>query len=244
MAPATAGTLSLSGWNADLVVEASAPGPTYLAEADPIDIPNNWSYPEVGLAGITYGLPAGGMLTSSSSGTIYDIGDYTRDQALLLSTNNPFGVLTLDTPAQFSSLSVLAVSTNGGGPGLMFINYTDSTMTVTDFGAPDWFFQSPGVTPAGNAFDYAAEGIGRVRRSDGALDAGGGVNPDLFETLVLAVDPTRTVASIGFTRTYFGGTNTATAIFAVNGTVIPEPSTVALGLIAVAGLVGLRRFGR
>lgn len=230
--------ISVSGLNADLVVEASATAP-YSDDAEGFDIPNQWAYFETGLEGQAAGLPVDGEFNADGTGTEFDIADYSGDNALLLSSASPSGVLTLDTPSQLASLHVLAVSTNGGGAGALVVTYDDNSTMITDYAAPDWYGDISGSTTFSNAFSPAIQGLGRIRLTDDLIDTPTG-NPDLYETII-PLDSSKAVVSLEFTRAVtLNSANTSTGIFALSGEVVPEPSTMALLGLAGLGLVGWR----
>ena len=241
--------VALTGFNADLVVENTAVTP-YSSYAVGFDVPNDYALYEAGLSTSTGGLPVDGILVSDFTGTTFDIADYAGNNALLLTATLPVGKLDLVTPTAFTTLHVLAGSTNGdsGGEmtGTMVVVYTDSSVTATDYGAPDWFFQSGGTTGGGNSYDYAIQGMDRVHLPSNNIEDNG-TNPDLFETVV-PIDPTKTVASVYFVRSGPANTGTATAIFGISGDTVeqhtvPEPSSLVLLSLAGVALAyrGLRR---
>ncbi|QDU57512.1 PEP-CTERM sorting domain-containing protein [Aeoliella mucimassa] len=239
--------VSVSGFNADVVVEATAT-PDFDDDASGFDVPNNWALYESGLAGGSAGLPAGGSFVSDTYGTSFQMADYSENNALLLTSTFPVGQLMLDTPEAYTSIHVLAGSTNSGTMGSMVVMYTDGSAMVSDYGAPDWFNRTGGITGAGNEYDYALQGIGRVQAVAGSssFDDPAG-NPDLFETIV-PVDPSKEIASMWFVRSGPANAGTATGIFAISGETvdqnnIPEPSSIVL--LGLGGLAlayrGLRR---
>ncbi|WP_442483399.1 PEP-CTERM sorting domain-containing protein [Aeoliella sp. SH292] len=236
--------LEVSGFNADLVVEATAISP-FAPYADALDIFNEYAFFETGLTGSTKGIPAGGAFTADITSVPFDIADFASDNALLLTPTSTSGELTLVAPAFIDTLHVLAVSTNGGGLGAMVVFYHDGTYKLTDYGAFDWFGNFIGTSGGGNAYRPARQGLGRINLTSNGLENTGAAesNPDLYQTSI-DLDLTKAVIAIGFGRGGPTNVNTATAIFGVSGDVlgflptpVPEPSTVALVGFAFAGLL-------
>jgi hypothetical protein len=240
--------LEVSGFNADLVVEATATSP-YASYADALDIFNNYAFFETGLTGSTKGIPAGGAFSADVTTVPFDIADFASDNALLLTPTATSGVLTLDAPAYLDSLNILAVSTNGGGLGAMVVFYHDGTYKLTDYGAFDWFGNSIGTSGGGNPYRPARQGLGRINLNSNGLENTGAAdsNPDLYQTSI-DLDGSKAVVSIAFSRGGPSGINTATAIFGVSGDVlgllptpVPEPSTIVLCGFAGLGWLAYRR---
>ena len=241
-----ADVVSVSGFNKDYVIEASAGEGSgrvsYSDFADDFDIPNTYAFREIGLDGETAGLPDDGTIVSDFSGITFQLNPYDTLNALGLDSSTPTGTLTINTPQSFSSLSILAVSSNGGGDPLVRINFSDATFFDTDISAPDWFFESPGTTTLGNPHGQAIQGVGRTNTSNNNHEDPVG-DPDLFETTIdLSAFAGKTVTSLDFT--FAGSTpNTVNGIFAVSGvvSVVPEPGSIAFLGIFVVGMAARRR---
>ena len=236
---AQATPVSVSGFNADLVVSNTATAP-YDDDADAFDVPNNYAYYEIGLEGSVSGLPVGGAFTADTSGTVFDIADYASDNALLMTASNTTGTLTFDTPTAFDSISILAVSTNGGGTGAVTFNFQDGTSLTTDYQAPDWFGNNTGTTPGGNAYMPAIQGIGRVS-VDPSVTQGVeqyATDPDMYETMITLSG--QTVTSMDFTGVS-AGASTTTGVFGISGVASAVPEPASLGLLGMAGLALVRR---
>lgn len=244
-----ADVVAVSGFNKDYVIEASAGGDgrvSYSDFADDFDIPNTYAFREIGLDGEAAGLPDDGAIVSDFSGITFQLNAYDTNNALGMDSSTPNGTLTLNTPESYSSLSILAVSSNGGGNVGMRINFSDATFLDTDVSAPDWFFVGPGTTPLGNPYSHAIQGVGRTNTSNNNHEDPVG-DPDLFETTIdLSSFSSKTVTSLDFT---FAGSsaNTVNGIFAVSGNVavaIPEPSSVAILGVFALGFVARRKSKR
>ena len=135
--------VAATGWNQDIVVEASATIP-YSAFAQAFDVPNGYAFYESGLPGTTKGLPAGGAFTSALDGTQVQLQPYSGPNALFL---NPLGTgtLTLAPAARRSRM------TRAGDHRLFrqrrrhrarhwsSPSPDSSTSGAINFNAPDWF---------------------------------------------------------------------------------------------------------
>ena len=227
--------ISATGWNRDVVVENTAFAP-YSSAALPFDVPNNYAFYQAGLSTGTRGLPASGAFTSLVDGTtVFQFQSYTANNMLQLSASgSSIGTLTLSVPRAYSSLSVLAAAANSGASqGNLVIHFADSTVSPTlQFNNSDWFFQP----------NPALQGFGRLNLGSTTAEDNGASYPEMYQTtlnltaLGLAGKP---IASIDFLD-LSSDPRESTGVFALSGTVVPEPAN--LGLLAVgAVMLAVRR---
>ena len=230
------GAPSESGWNRDVIVEATAT-PPYSSAAAPFDVPNNYGFYAAGLPGGTRGLPASRTFTSLVDGTtVFQFQPYTGNNVLQLSaSSSSFGTLTFATPGIYSSLSILAAAANSGAVmGNLVIHFADSSVSpVLQFNNSDWFFQP----------NPAIQGFGRQDLGSATPEDNGASYPELYPTtLNLAAFGlnTKPIVSIDFTD-LSTDPRESTGIFALSGTLVPEPGSFALVLTGAALLTVLRR---
>jgi hypothetical protein len=227
--------IGATGWNRDVVAESTATVP-YSSAAQPFDVPNNYGFYQAGLSGGTRGLPAGGGFTSLVDGaTQFHFQPYTANNVLQLSaSSSSFGTLTFSTPAAYSSLSILAAAANSGtSQGNLVIHFADATVSPTlQFNNSDWFFQP----------NPAIMGFGRLNLGGTGPEDNGDSFPELYQTtlnlaaLGLAGKP---IVSIDFID-LASDPRESTAVFALSGTLVPEPGTLALLALGTAMVAALR----
>lgn len=228
--------LTLTGFNADLVIENNA---SHFAQ--PADgIITDFSRPtwfEAGLGGHSDGLPSSRTFTSTA-GTLFQLEPYgsngTPANNALRLFDGATATLTLATPVQLSSLSILAFTSSGTGSSTalpLTIHFTDSSTMSGTYSAPDWVAPGSGIdflgrsTVAGSGFTYDT----------------GGNDFGMTETILnLTGSGTKLVQSLTFTGAADFSGVTTTSVMAVSGTVVPEPSTTLFGAIGLFGLL-LRR---
>lgn len=141
--------IAVTGYNADVIAEAVPASSTTTTALDGSDyILYSQAYGTSMSTGT--GLPNSGTIVSGSSS--YQLAPYTAENAIFLSTGQTDS-LELNTPASYSSLSLLGFSTEGSGTVLFVIKFTDgSAMVVNSTNLPDWFNGGGAVT---GGFDRA-----------------------------------------------------------------------------------------
>jgi hypothetical protein len=228
--------IGATGWNRDDIVENTA-SPPYSSAAQPFDVPNNYGFYQAGLPTGTRGLPAGGVFTSLVDGsTVFQFQPYTGNNVLQLSAStSSFGTLTLSTPGAYSSLSVLAAAANSSASqGNLVIHFADASVSQTlQFNNSDWFFQP----------NPAIQGYGRLDLGSTSAEDNGGSYPELYQTtlnLAALGLAGKAIVSIDFTD-LSSDPRESTGVFALSGTLVPEPASVGLLAIGTAMLAVLRR---
>jgi hypothetical protein len=236
--------LPVTGFNQDIVVEAAAvnnPTTHYAtnitASMDDGLAKTGDTWYEIGLntAAPTTGLPMNlPRVAEEKSDLTFRLGSAIGNNALFLDTANPSGTLTLTTPVKLSKLAIITSSGNGSITGASLgLQFTDLGPAVqTTYNSGDWFFQSSRAVTAN----------GRVNAPDGTLDDVNSDNPRLYFqiidlTALGASDRELRAINFGFN----GAAETHTAIMAVSGEPVPEPTTISLLAVASLALVRRRR---
>ena len=221
--------IQIAGFNSGVIVPTNAAIGTPMATA--FDIPNNLAFYQAGLnnnpqvsgSGGTQGLPADGTILSLADGrTVFQLGPYgTSANVLLMGDGKPnSGTLTFATTNSYNSLAILASSANGGGSGIITINFADgSGATGIPFNAQDWF---------GTTANVAVRGFGRLELNSGlATENNGTLNPNLYQTIVnlAALGHNQPITSISFAKPN-GGTTHTSGIFAISGSRMPPQAVI------------------
>lgn len=226
----TAYPIVVTGFNAGIIVSSQAT--TAAPQATAFDVPNGWAFYQEGLNGNTQlaasgqglqGFPADRLVRSQVDGSVFELGPYGGQNALMLGNGYPAsGTLTLTTPQPFNRLAILATSANGGGVGTLVLNFTNGTKSqVFNLNAQDWYNTTANV---------AVQGFGRVRLGQATFSTEnpGWNNPNIYQTTIdlAALGINQTVASISITNPVVGGSRT-TAILGVSGLVMPTAVAIA-----------------
>ena len=226
--------VAVTGYNLDVVVESNAVGGSTINYADIFDPncsffspPGAVCFYEAGLTAIdqfggeaVLGLPPGGLITNESDhATTFQLGPYDGDNVLYLTSGAPSGSFTLNNPAVFKSLSVLAASVEGGGNGSLVIHFTDgSSSAAIPFNAA--IYLTTNTPGAGWAYTNFGLLITGDYNQFGSVDYSQ-VYPTLFQTAIdlhAAGLDSKLVSSVRFTMPAGTNTNTVTGIFALSGT--------------------------
>jgi hypothetical protein len=261
--------IALTGWNADVVTDAS-PAMRFAQQFDYGLTPGIAAWYENGImtsGGVTLnnGLPSGKDFTSQFTNTvtgtpsIFHLQPALGNNVLRLAANTGFpasGTLSLVNPAAYSSLAVIASSgaAFGAGSGTLTLNFTDGTSSGPfSYDASDWNHLVPnpqhtnialgplGRNNAVNSNFFVPEG------SNFLLDPGDAQDYVLYETDInlaaLGLDA-KTLASISFTSASNSPDSAAiTGVFAVSGVPVsaPAPTVPEPGTLALlgVGLVGV-----
>jgi hypothetical protein len=203
--------IAITGWNADVVIEATAAGPPFTSVAVELSAGGGSAYYQTGLPTYAWGLPPSGAFVSlTGDRTMFQFQPYTSKNALILSPDTGLtnGTLTLSQPATFAVIAILANSVNGTNQtGPLTLNFSDGTSYVTTLFAPDWMNGTTSV---------AWFGPGMVNLTSGA-DSTGPENPCFYETTVnlqaLLGATNKPLASLTFGKTAAN----STIIYAVSG---------------------------
>ncbi len=208
--------IAVTGYNQDIVVEASAGSSGALAGATTAtmdtgtnDTQTTWY--ELGYvpwAPATGLPPAGSVLTNlSAPDHLYLLApSYTGNNAVLLSSNTPAATFTPATPTACRALSFLTAAGNGPVTVACNVRFANGMSQNTTFVSPDWFTRSP----------IAAIANGRVSVDSKAISSLNSGNPRLYAADINLVTSSSAVTNI--TLTFQSGSGSANAaVFAVSG---------------------------
>jgi predicted alpha-1,6-mannanase (GH76 family) len=219
-ASGTSGTtfvpIAVTGYNEDIVVEASAgkPGALNGVTTATMDSGTNnvgSTYYEIGYVpqAPETGLPrAGSIITNlSAPDHVYQMPpSYSANDAVLINSNLPYATITPTVPVSFQDLSFLTAAGNGPVTLDCTIYHLDGSSETHSFVSPDWFFESP----------VALVANGRVYIDSSTVDSLNLGSPCLYAEDVALTDVASPVISIRFH--FLTGSSSANAVvFAVSG---------------------------
>lgn len=229
--------LAVTGFNRDMIVEASAPAPSAVFSATTVTIDsgtNNYdnTYYEQGYAGrTTTGVPAAGSTFTNAAGNraFTMPSTYVGNDCLFIgpypaTDTHPdytVGTLNLTAPAAYNALSILNSSGNGPVPINVTVHHSGGGTESFSISAKDWFDGSTAAWVANGRFSVQNLAFNNVN--------GGACK--LFSSDITLTDQANPVTSIDFAYAGTGGGRTA--IFALAGQT--ASSGVFYGPVGVTG---------
>jgi hypothetical protein len=208
--------LGISGYNADMVVEATATRPDPLSGVTTATMEDGignagttWYergyYPLAPLTGLP---PAGSVVTNPSAPDhLYLLGEtYQANNAVLLDPDSSRANLTLATPTRYSTISFLTSAGHGPVTNRCIVNHADGSSQTNTFVVPDWFDAAP----------LAACGQGRVKVGKRMITPTEPGYPRLF-SVDLPIQNTNSPVYEVLLRFVGGPLYSHSAVFAVSG---------------------------
>ncbi|MGN6385159.1 MAG: immunoglobulin domain-containing protein [Verrucomicrobiota bacterium] len=207
--------IPVTGYTADIVVEASAPRPQALpgvttASVDAGTANTGFTFFERGYVSNrpTNGLPAVGTTLTNAAAPdhTYKLApDYTLNNAVLLDASTPSALVTFATPASYAGLSILGSSGQGNSSVSYEVAHQDGTTETGTITIKDWFNNTPVALNVG----------GRVNLDNSLVDSLNSSNPRLYSSDI-ALTNNSPVTSITFNYLNVDSTSEA-IIFAISG---------------------------
>jgi len=208
--------IAVTGYNADIVVEAAAGKPGSLSgvttatmDTGAANTQNTWYE-----TGYLSRFPATGLPSAGSTMTNLSAPDhrytlapsYLANNAVLLTSNAPSAALTLSTPTAYLGLSFLMSAGNGPVTVGCLVRHANGTSENHPFLVPDWSGKSP----------VALFANGRVSVTSKTVSSLNSNNPRLYAADIPMANPSSPVTNI--VLTWQSGASGANAvIFAVSG---------------------------
>lgn len=208
--------IELNGWNRDVVLE-NQPGLRALAVDS---FGGTWF--ESGLDGRSDGLPANRLVASLLDPQIeFALQPYNASNVLWLNNAGRPQSLTLQRPAAYATLHILAHSAGGGGTASVKIHYTDGSSSVLlPVVAPDWWDGSPATPLRRPAINGLARSVSPTRLDYDPVPPGFSLHQTDVD-LSTGPDAGKRIERLEFVR---AGAAEVTCIFAVSGVeVVPVP---------------------
>lgn len=212
-------TIEATGYNEDIVANGTGPmasSTTMAADAGSFCLLSEDWILNAGDAPISVGLPASGEIVSPDiAGLVYQIptaaAPYEGNNSLRLDlAGGGSGLMTLNTPAPYSSLYLLVFAGNGNALVDVTVNFADGTNEIFPANTvPDWFTGGLPVEIAG---------FGRGDRSNNNVETPAG-EPKLFrlELDIAVPNQSKDISSITFDLTNSTGDDVVFNLLAING---------------------------
>src|SRR5688572_7380034 len=188
--------IAVTGYNADVV--ANGTGAAAASTTHDVD-GVNYNFMAQGYTNptpttTTRGLPTSGLITTvvaATPGLTYQLAPYTANNSLRINGVGT-GTLTFTTPTAGDKVYVLATSGSGTSIATITVTFTDNTTQTFTQTVNDWYDNT----------GFAIQGIGRVNRTDNAID-NNTTNPRLYQyELSLSLgNVTKPIQSISFANT-------------------------------------------
>jgi hypothetical protein len=207
--------LAVTGFNADLVVEATAARSGYLSGFTTAAMGDgaankgfSWYEQGYNRAATNTGLPAPGSTINSalSSDHRYAFASTYAGNNVVMIDSSTTGLLTPTAPSAFATLSFLGAAAQGPSTNGCLVTYLDGSTETNWFVFPDWMDNAPAA--------FIADG--RVRISTKALDSVNNGSPRLFSADITLANSTSPISNV--VVTVLGASSTVrTAIFGMSG---------------------------
>jgi hypothetical protein len=215
---------AVTGYNQDLVVEASAVRNGFLNYVTTATMANGtdnirqtWYEQGYYSAAPQTGLPAAGSTLISQTASDHQFvlpPAYANNNAVLVDAGSSVASLTPATPASVSALSFLTAAGNGPATLRCVVYYDDGASETNSFIAPDWFDSAPAA--------FAANG--RVSISTKIVDAVNTGAPRLFAVDIPLSHTTSALTNL--VLSFVGSGNAHAVILAVSGAPVAHPRPV------------------
>ncbi len=221
-----------TGYNADIIVEATAVPPAALAYGSSATMDggagntgSTWFEQGYYAKNTSYGLPAPAASITGEGAPDHHFtmpASYTENNAVFLDPTYATATITLATPAAYSALAFLTGAGNGPGVIEAVINHENAVTETHTISSLDWFNNSPIIWTAN----------GRVDVSAGTFNYLGSGNPRLYSADIMLDDSTSPVTSIDLTYTSTSGRAAIFALSGATGTILPvitnQPAAIAV----------------
>lgn len=206
--------IKVSGYNADMIVEASATRRGALSGATTATLESgtgNWGYAwyEQGYYPLIPegGLPAPSSVLASLSAPDHAYrmpANYSENNAVLLDSAGASAVLAPASPAPYTALSFLGASGQGPAAISCLVAHADGTSETNCFTLPDWLSSEPAAFRLHERVSLGSRGVERLHDSA------------LFGADIKLTNSVSPVAWVGLSLTQ-GSADTHAAIFALSG---------------------------